>query len=278
MMLFDFTQWKRPDPYEPGEPQFWTDPYIATQMLEAHLDPSTDAASIQPGRIDTVCNFLRGRLGLWPGSAVVDLGCGPGLYSQRLAAFGCNVTGIDFSRNSIEYAVRQSAGARNAPEYRVGDYLEWSEHDRYDGALLIYEDYGVLSPAQRAKLLGNIHAALRPGGLLAFDVASVAAYLALERKPRRNWNRNESGFWRPHRYLEIYECFLYPEITAMCDQYAVVDDHTAIYRIYQTYYTPERICAELEQSGFAVEDIYASLAGDALQPDSPQLGVICRKR
>ena len=276
-MYFDSSKWKRPEPYEPGESQFWTDPYISTQMLQAHLDPNTDAASFRPERIDAVCAFLRGRLGLGPSRAVVDLGCGPGLYSRRLSESGCAVTGIDFSENSIVYATKQSAGEANSPQYRVADYLEWSERQQYDAALLIYEDFGVPSPSQRKKLLGNIHQALRPGGLLALDVASVAAYRALERKPPKRWSLQESGFWRPHRHLELYECFLYPDIPAVCNQYAVIDDRTLIYRIFLTYYSPETIGAELLSGGFVVEDIYSSLAGDAWRPDSPQLGVICRK-
>ena len=50
--------------------------------------------------------------------AIADFGCGPGLYAQRLARAGLNVTGIDFSANSLQYAREvasnrpQGAGSR----------------------------------------------------------------------------------------------------------------------------------------------------------------------
>src|SRR5690242_3531145 len=81
--------------FAPGAPRFWTDPHIAGQMLAAHLDPSTDAASRQPATIDAEVAWLVARLGLQAGGRVLDLGCGPGLYSRRLAERGLAVTGVD---------------------------------------------------------------------------------------------------------------------------------------------------------------------------------------
>jgi hypothetical protein len=39
---------KRPALYERTTEKFWTDPHIAKQMLAAHIDPNTDAASRRP--------------------------------------------------------------------------------------------------------------------------------------------------------------------------------------------------------------------------------------
>ena len=38
---------------------------------------------------------------------ILDLGCGPGLYAELLAKKGHSITGVDFSENSIQYAIRQ---------------------------------------------------------------------------------------------------------------------------------------------------------------------------
>ncbi len=35
---------------------------------------------------------------------IADFGCGPGLYATRLAQRQATVTGIDFSKRSIQYA------------------------------------------------------------------------------------------------------------------------------------------------------------------------------
>ncbi|SDF39613.1 hypothetical protein SAMN04488542_11040 [Fontibacillus panacisegetis] len=39
---------KKPLLFEKGSSQMWIDEYISQQMLEAHLDPNTDAASRNP--------------------------------------------------------------------------------------------------------------------------------------------------------------------------------------------------------------------------------------
>lgn len=70
----------------------WTDPHIARQMLAFHLDPHHDAASRRPGSIEGFVGWLDERLPL-AGKKLMDLGCGPGLYAQRLAQRGAQVTG-----------------------------------------------------------------------------------------------------------------------------------------------------------------------------------------
>lgn len=268
---------KEPEPYEPGEPMFWTDPHISRQMLAIHLDESRDLASYKPGRIDSVCRYLIRRLQLTPGNRVADLGCGPGLYSMRLAQAGFEVTGLDFSDTAIGYARVQAAGMSNAPEFRVENYLDWHETGRYDAALLIYEDYGVLAPADRQKLLANIHSALRSGGAFVLDVASLAAFGKRRAEAEKNWQWLPSGFWRPHLHLVLEHHIFYESGCVGCDRYIVFDSEVKDYRIYQTYYTPQSIKQELESCGFRVEEMLSGLTGEAWREDSMQIGVICRK-
>ena len=71
---------QKPAPFTPGEPLFWDDPHISSQMLTVHLSPDVDAASRRPETIDRSVGWLITTLKLNPGDAVLDLGCGPGLY------------------------------------------------------------------------------------------------------------------------------------------------------------------------------------------------------
>lgn len=94
----------KPEPFTPGEPLFWNDPYISLQMLQAHLDTGSDLASRRPETIDAIIEWIVAKVGLEPGDSVLDLGCGPGLYTSRLAEHGMRVTGVDYSKRSIDYA------------------------------------------------------------------------------------------------------------------------------------------------------------------------------
>ena len=101
---------KRPALYERTTEQLWNDPYIATQMLKAHLDPNTDAASRKPDFIHRTAEWVASLL---PDNAkLLDIGCGPGLYTKQslcdeVASFGfteygfyCDATGKTFVDDS----------------------------------------------------------------------------------------------------------------------------------------------------------------------------------
>lgn len=264
---------RRPALYETGEP-LWTHPHIASEMLKAHLDPTTDAASYKPDTIERICAHLTDAMPLAAGSRVVDLGCGPGLYCHRLAAGGAAVTGIDQSENSLRYA-RELCRAQNVA-FVQASYLEPFGEDAFDAALLISQDYGALMPAMRQALLANVHRALRAGGWFALDVGTPAALTARAEQPSAGWEAAEAGFWRPHPYLMLHEAHLYPDSTALCDLYAVLDDSLAVYRVWQTCFSPDMLARELEVAGFRVAAVWGDLTGAPYSADSHTLAVLAQ--
>jgi len=100
-----------------------------------------DLASRRTETIDHSVNWLVETLGLQSGSAVLDLGCGPGLYAARLEQHGIRVTGVDYSRRSIEYAIQDAQQQKLDIEYRYQNYLELADTELYDSALLIFGDF-----------------------------------------------------------------------------------------------------------------------------------------
>ena len=109
---------RRPKLFAPSPQPMWTDPYISRQMLLAHLDPDVEAASRHPDTITRSVSWITEVLGLEPGDALLDLGCGPGLYCRRFAERGLEVTGVDFSESSIRHAREHD----NATHYQCCDY------------------------------------------------------------------------------------------------------------------------------------------------------------
>ncbi len=264
----------RPQAYQPGA-QLWTDDYIAQGMLAAHLSPDTDAASYRPQTIRAICDHLARAMGLKAGDAVVDLGCGPGLYCRELAARGLTLTGIDWSQNSLRHARELCSG--QSAVFHQASYLQPFGREQFDAALLIYEDYGVLAPEQRRTLLRNVHAALRPGGLFALDVASLSQFAQRRREAMPTWESTDRGFWRPHPYVALHTTHFYPEIPAVCDVHGVLDDQMTVYRVWQTYYSPQTIEDELRENGFEVRAAWSDLMGRPWQEESMSIGILCRK-
>ncbi|MEQ8824020.1 MAG: hypothetical protein RIC14_06585 [Filomicrobium sp.] len=74
----------------------WTQPLLANQMLQMHLDQDSVLASRPVDAIDRVVDWIDQSLGL-DGASVCDLGRGPGLYASKFAERSLTVLGVDFS-------------------------------------------------------------------------------------------------------------------------------------------------------------------------------------
>ena len=132
----------RPEPYTPGA-ELWNDAHISKEMLSLHLSPDTDAASYRPKTISAICEYLVKAMHLRPKDAVLDLGCGPGLYCRQLFQYGLTVTGIDRSENSIRYAKEKDGDT----EYILADYLKPFGSEIFDAVIMVSQDY--VSPVRK---------------------------------------------------------------------------------------------------------------------------------
>ncbi len=267
----------KPAPFASGEPLFWDDPHISGQMLATHLDPDTDLASRKPETIDRSVGWMMTALDLKPGDKLLDLGCGPGLYANRFAQLGIDVTGVDYSKRSIEYARSYAEMVGLEITYRYEDYLDLADEALYDAAVLIFGDYCVLDPEGRQQLLRNIHRALKLGGKFVMDVSSV--HLEDHQEEKSSWYAAKAGFWRPTPHLVLETGFKYPEEMIYLDQYIVIDEDgtTAVYRNWFQDFDRELIVAELESSGFDVLSLWSDLTGTPYQEGSEWIGLVARK-
>lgn len=100
-----------------------------------------------------------------PGTKLVELGCGPGFYSRRLASRfpQLHVIGIDRSRRQLQYA-RDKAEALGLTNCRFErkDVLEVTSPDSTYDAVIASRLFTVLPEYER--VMAEIHRALRSGG------------------------------------------------------------------------------------------------------------------
>ena len=269
---------QKPAPFTPGETLFWDDPHISAQMLEAHLNPEVDAASRRPATIDRSVRWLIEVLGLHPGDPILDLGCGPGLYASRFARAGLQVTGVDYSQRSIEYATNHATENRLEIHYRYQNYMDLNDENQFRAAFLIYGDFCPLSPGQRSTLLRNVHRALKTGGNFVLDVSTRAHRKRFGNK--NQWYATERGFWKPGPHLVLEEGFDYPDQSIWLDQYTAIEPNgkVSVYRNWFQDYTSQTITEELSQGGFNVESLWGDLTGVPCSADSEWMGVIAQKR
>jgi ubiquinone/menaquinone biosynthesis C-methylase UbiE len=101
------------------------------------------------------------------GPEVLDLGCGTGNLTLRLAARGFHVTGVDLSPEMLDLARRKSPGSPALRWVQAGamelvDHFEAASFDTICCVLLLSE----LSPAERTEALRQCRLLLRSGGQL----------------------------------------------------------------------------------------------------------------
>jgi len=269
----------KPELYQQySAPVLWNDPHISSRMLEFHLNPDTEPASRKAVFIEKSARWIAEYFGLGDGKRVCDFGCGPGLYTSRLAAAGADVTGIDFSSRSIAYA-RESASAHNLDiHYIEQNYLEFAAPKKFDLITLIYCDYCALSPAQRCRLLSVWRKCLKDGGQILLDVFSLSAYEGRAESAAYG-HRLMDGFWSGHDYFGFVNTFKYPLEKVVLDKYTIIeaDREWQVFN-WLKYFSAAELKDELAENGFEVTGVFSDVAGKVYCETSPEIAVVARKK
>lgn len=252
--------------------ELWTTPHLSRQMLIYHLNQETDLASRRVEVIDETVDWINGQLGL-SGKKLCDLGCGPGLYTKRFSLLGASVTGVDFSKYSLEYAKSQQ---NDDTEYLHADYLVDNLPNGFDVITLIYTDFCVLSPEQRAILLDRMKKMLKPDGHIVLDVLGMGQFKEKDEFTLIE-NHLMKGFWANNDYVGIQKSFIYENQSLSLDRYIIVEPERSwqVYNWFQ-YFTPEMIEKELKDAGLSIVERAGDLTGKPLVEDSDLIGIIAR--
>ena len=255
----------------------WTDEHTSKQMLSLHLNDTIDVSSRNAEFINRSVEWIALEFNIGRDTKIADFGCGPGLYATRLAKRGANVTGIDFSKRSIEYAKEVAAQQKLKINYINQNYLEFETEDRFDLVLMIMCDFCALSPTQRKGILSKFHKILKPSGSVLLDVYSLSAFDRREEATTYELNLL-NGFWSPNKYYGFLNTFKYGEEKVVLDKYTIVESDRirTVYNWLQ-YFTPDELEMEFVESGFSVEMLYSDVAGTPYDQKSDEFAVIAKR-
>ena len=246
----------KPELYKKGSSVMWTDNHISKQLLDVHLNTEIDLASRKTTTIKSTVKWILDHSDL-RNLNILDLGCGPGLYSEILAKEGHKVTGVDFSSHSIKYAKEEAEKKNLDITYLKANYLDLDlEENTFDLVILIYTDFGVLLPSERNQLLKIIRKVLKPNGIFIFDVLNDKN---IESKTSpKSWEVSEQGFWKDKPYLALSDSYLYGEEKVILYQHILVDEQENIdvYRFWTHFFSHSDLSEILNVHGFSNINFY----------------------
>jgi len=268
---------EKPALYKKSTAPFWDDPHISKGMMEAHLAVDVEAASRKYDFIVNSVTWIKEHFLNQDGTMLLDLGCGPGIYAELFCKVGFTVTGIDFSKRSIDYAIESAASKKLSIDYYYKNYLENDFKSTFEIVTLIYCDFGVLSPVDRKIVLSKIRTALKPNGKLILDGWTKHE---MERfSEGRTTQYHTQGFWAPDPHLCIQNNYYYPETANYLEQYVIVTENECqCYNNWNQIFSAETLKYELIKAGFENIAFYDDVSGKAFTNTSTTICAVAEVR
>lgn len=267
---------EKPPLYKKTEVAFWNDKHISKQMLKAHLDPEFEGASRKLKFIEKSVEWI---IEIVPPSSypsLLDIGCGPGIYAEKFEKNHYQVTGIDFSKRSIDYARNSAIKQGMDINYLYENYLDIELNKTFDFSVMIYCDYGALSKNDRRIIMEKIYHHLKPGGKFLLDVFSMAKYESFQEK--QTWEICQNGgFWRETKYISLNGCYKYLNNVTLEQISIISESETATYYLWNTCFTKETLINEAHEAGFKVCEVFGDVTGNTYHKDNLTIAILLEK-
>lgn len=241
-----------PQPWAEHEKIPWDDPDFSQRMLAEHLSQQHDAASRRVALIERQVEWLHREVLHERPARILDLGCGPGLYTSRLARLGHRCTGIDFGPASIAHARSEAAGEGLACEYIQDDIRRTGFGSDYSLVMFIFGELNVFRSSDAREILRRCRAALSDGGVLLLELHTYASVREMGLQPAR-WRAAQAGLFSGRPHLRLEEARWDERQQAAIERYYVIDAATAAVSRYgatMQAYTEEGYERLLAAAGF----------------------------
>jgi len=254
-----------PHPWAEGDNIPWNEPGFSQRMLKEHLSQVHDAASRRFETIDRHVEWIHHTLLTDHPAVVLDLCCGPGLYTERLARLGHTCYGIDYSPASIEYATKLALRNELSCTYARCDIRQASFPHKVGLVMLIFGEFNVFTPDDAGLILNKAWESLTLGGWLLLEPHPYHILQQIGEKPP-SWYSSSGGLFSGQPHIVLQENFWNEVLQATTIRYFVIDaDTSRVTRFAQSYhaYRDEEYRSLLSACGFGDIQILSGLLGEA---------------
>ncbi len=219
--------------------------------------------------VPAVVDSILALSGAAPGSAVLDMCCGPGRHALEFAARGHSVVGVDITGPYI-VAARDSARAMELPaEFIQADARRWSRPAAFALAVNLFTSFGYFeTKAEDSLMLERIRESLAPGGALVMDLVG-------KETAARDYIEGE-WFERDGRLI-LTEFTVVGAWEGLRNRWVLVDGDRRVDRSWvQRLYAATELRDSLEAAGFASVDVFGTWAGDPYGASAERLIAVAR--
>jgi len=220
-----------------------------------------------PAEVDGILSLLRVK----PGASILDLCCGPGRHSVELASRGFNVTGVDRTRDYLADARKLARKRKIDAVFVLADMRRFRRPRAFDSAINMFTAFGYFrNKADDLRVLKNLHASLRPGGVLLIDVMGKERIAKIYNP--RTWHRQPDGT------IVLEERWLEQDFSWIENIWTLIrGGRVKSFNLSHRLYTAVELRALARQAGFTRINAFGSLGGAPYDQDAQRLVLLARK-
>ncbi len=220
-----------------------------------------------------LCQTLA-RYGVRPGHLVLDLACGTGQITARLAKAGYDMIGVDLSEEMLAVAMNRPHGEKPVL-YLKQDMRAFELYGTVAATVCCLDSLNYLcTEADLAACFACVHNYLDPNGIFAFDMNTPYQF--------------ENGYGKHDYVMEADGVLLawrscYHKASRLCDFHLSLFSRTADGHYTRTEelqteraFSMRTVRTLLTRAGFEILEENGSYQGDALQAEDAKRFFVCR--
>ena len=198
--------------------------------------------------------------------SVLDLACGTGTFTLLLAARGYRTLGADCSEEMLVEAVQKTAELEDPPYFIRQSMEKLRLPEPVDWIVSCLDGFNYLTdPAELRRAFDACFAALKPGGVLSFDVSSPAKLRAMDGQTWLDENDDTYCVWRTE--FEPPICWFGVDLFER--QGSLWRRSFEEHRQYA--WEPETLSEQMAAAGFVNVTVHGDLTTDPPGPDTQRL-------
>lgn len=228
---------------------------------------------------DSWCGYIHGLLqeyGVDDG-LVLELGCGTGSLTERLAALGYDMIGVDNSPEMLQKAMEKEAQSGLDILYLLQDMREFELYGTVRAVVSICDSMNYLTePEELCEVFRLVNNYLDPGGIFIFDLNTVYKYEELMGEETIAEDREEGSFIWDNYYDRESRINEYSLALFLRREDGLYEKHLEEH--YQRAYTLEEVRTLLEKSGLEFLAAYDAFTREPVREDSERMYLVAREK